>query len=150
MVEPFRTILCPVDLSTNAHVALEYAASMARQCDATVHLLYIIPPTDAQIPAELYRPDKSGGADFIWAETAAKEKLHALAQEHLSGGIRYEVHTRVGDTATVVLEVAEAREASVIVMATHGRTGLSHLLLGSVTEKVMRESLCPMLVIPGR
>jgi nucleotide-binding universal stress UspA family protein len=50
VVEPFRPILCPVDLSKNAHVALEYAAYMARQCDATVHLLYVIPPTDVQIP----------------------------------------------------------------------------------------------------
>jgi nucleotide-binding universal stress UspA family protein len=150
MVQPFHTILSPVDVSENTHIALEYVAYVARQCDATVHLLYVLPPTEAQLPPELYHPRESGGADFEWAETTAKEQLHTLAQQHLGEGLRYKIHIRVGEAATGVLEIAEAIEAHLIVMMTHSRTGLSRLLLGSVTEKVMRESLCPVLAIPGR
>jgi nucleotide-binding universal stress UspA family protein len=149
MVEPFHAILCPVDFSENARRALEYAAYMARRCEGTLHLLYVLPPSDAQMPAELYHPAKSGGVDRGGAEATAKDKLHQLAQEHCSGGIRCEIHTRTGEAASVVLAVAEAIAATLIVMATHGRTGLSRLVWGSVTEQVIRESVCPVLAIPG-
>jgi nucleotide-binding universal stress UspA family protein len=150
MLEPFRTILCPVDFSDNSHMAVAYAAYLARQCGGVVHLLYVIPPVDAQIPAELYHSDTSGGADRHWAETAAKERLTALAHEHVGEGIPCEIHIRVGDADASVLAMAEAIEAKVMVMAAHGRTGLAHLLWGSVVEKVLHASLCPVLVIPGR
>jgi universal stress protein A len=151
MIEPFRTILSPVDFSNNSAAAVEYAAYLARQCNGVVHLLYAIPAVDAEIPTELYHADKSGGADLAWAETAAKERLTALAHDHIGEGILpFEIHIRVGDADTSILAAAEAVEAKVIVMATHGRTGIAHVLWGSVVEKVMRESLCPVLVIPGR
>jgi nucleotide-binding universal stress UspA family protein len=150
MIEPFRTILCPVDFSDNSAAAVAYAAYLARQCHGVVHLLYAIPTVVAEMPKELYHADKSGEVDLAWAETAAKERLAALAHDHVREGTPFEIHIRVGDADTSVLAVAEAIEAKVIVMATHGRTGIAHLLWGSVVEKVMRASLCPVLVIPGR
>jgi nucleotide-binding universal stress UspA family protein len=150
MIEPFRTILCPVDFSDNSHAAMEYAAYLARHCGGVVHFLYVIPLVDAQIPAELYHADKSGGADLGWAETAAKEQLTALAHEYAGEGTPFAIHIRVGDADSSILAVAETIETNVIVMATHGRTGIVHLLWGSVVEKVMHASLCPVLVIPGR
>jgi universal stress protein A len=150
MIEPFRTILCPVDFSDNSAAAVAYAAYLARQCDGVVHLLYVIPAVDAEIPTELYHADMSGGADRGWAETAAKERLAALAHDHIREGTPFEIHIQMGDADKSILAAAEAIEAKVIVMATHGRTGIAHVLWGSVVEKVMRESLCPVLVIPGR
>jgi nucleotide-binding universal stress UspA family protein len=148
MVEPLRTILCPVDFSENSIVALEYAAHFARQNGARLYLLYVLPAEEARIPAELYRRDeKSGGVDLVWAEQTAREKLHAIAQERLSNAMHYEIRIGVGDPATVILEAAEHLEAGMIVMATHGRARLAHFFLGSVTEKVVRESLCPVLTI---
>ena len=92
----------------------------------------------------------SGGVDLAWAETAAKERLAALAHDHVREGTPFEIHIHMGDADKSILAVAEAIEAKAIVMATHGRTGIAHVLWGSVVEKVMRESLCPVLVIPGR
>jgi nucleotide-binding universal stress UspA family protein len=149
MVHPFHKILSPVDFSDeNSLAALEYAAYVARQCDATVYLLYVIPADEAQLPRELYHRDKSGGADLAWAKKTVEEKLREIAQERLGGEIPYEILTRIGDdAATAVLEAAEALEAGLIVLATQGRAGLSRFLQGSVTEQVVRDSLCPVLAI---
>lgn len=149
MVHPFDKILNPVDFSDeNSLAALEYAAYVAQRCEATVYLLYVIPADEAQLPRELYHRNKSGGADLAWARKTVEEKLQAIAQERLGGEIRYEILTRIGDdTATAVLEAAEAIEAGLIVLATQGKTGLSRLLQGSVTEQVVRNSLCPVLTI---
>ena len=82
-----------------------------------------------------------------WAEQVAKEKLQEIAQKHLSGGIGYEILTRVGGAAEGILETAEAVGAELIVLATHGRTGVARFFLGSVAERVVRESSCPVLTI---
>jgi len=96
---------------------------------------------------EVYRPEEGGGADVQWAEKVSREKLQKIAQERLHGGIHHEILTRVGDAAKSILETAEEVGAELIVMATHGRTGISHFFLGSVAERVVREALCPVLTI---
>lgn len=99
----------------------------------------------------MYRYDeKSGGAGLVWAEKAAKEKLREMAYARLNEGIRYEILVRVGDPATGILETAESIAAGMIIMTTHGRTGLAHFFVGSVAEQVVRELLCPVLMIQGR
>jgi len=143
----FLRILSPVDFHENSLAALEYAAQFARQNDATVYLLHVIPTDELHLHREVYRPEEAGGADLRWAEKVSSENLHAIAQQHLSGGIRHEILTRVGDAAKSILEVAEEVGAELIVMATHGRTGIAHFFLGSVAEQVVREAPCPVLTI---
>jgi nucleotide-binding universal stress UspA family protein len=75
----------------------------------------------------------------------ARQTLTQLAKDHLSG-VRYETLLRVsGDPAKTILEVERTVRADLLVMATHGFHGVFHLLLGSLTEKMMRESSCPVL-----
>ncbi|HEV8717761.1 MAG TPA: universal stress protein [Candidatus Binatia bacterium] len=143
----FLRILSPVDFHENSLAALEYAAQFARQYDATVYLLHVIPTDELHLHREVYRPEEGGGADVGWAEKVSKEKLQEIAQEHLRGGIRHEILTRVGDAAQRILETADEVGAELIVMATHGRTGLSHFFLGSVAEQVVREASCPVLTL---
>lgn len=143
----FLRILSPVDFHENSLAALEYAAQFARQYDATVYLLHVVPTDELHLHREVYRPEEGGGADVQWAEKVSKEKLHEIAQERLSGGIRYEILTRVGEAAKSILETAEEVGAELIVMATHGRTGISHFFLGSVAEQVVREASCPVLTL---
>ncbi|MBI3304102.1 MAG: universal stress protein [Deltaproteobacteria bacterium] len=143
----FLRILSPVDFHENSLAALEYATQFARQYDATVYLLHVVPTDELHLHREVYRPEAGGGADVVWAEKVAKEKLEEIARERLSGGIRYEILTRVGDAAKIILETAEEVGAELIVMATHGRTGISHFFLGSVAERVVREAPCPVLTI---
>ena len=143
----FLRILSPVDFHENSLAALEYAAQFARQYDATIYLLHVIPTDELHLHREVYRPEEGGGADVRWAEKVSKEKLQEVAQQRLSDGVRHETLTRVGDTATSILAVAEEVGAELIVMATHGRTGLSHFFLGSVAEQGGREASCPVLTI---
>jgi nucleotide-binding universal stress UspA family protein len=147
MSRVFLRILSPVDFHENSLAALEYAAQFARQYDATVYLLHVIPTDELHLHREVYRPTEGGGADIRWAEKVSKENLQAIAQKHLSGGIRHEILTRVGDAAKSILETAEEVGAELIVMATHGRTGIAHFFLGSVAEQVVREAPCPVLTI---
>jgi len=147
MAPMFLRILSPVDFHENSLAALQYTAQFARQYDATVYLLHVIPTDELHLHREVYRPTEGGGADIRWAEKVSKENLQAIAQKHLSGGIRHEILTRVGDAAKSILETAEEVGAELIVMATHGRTGIAHFFLGSVAEQVVREAPCPVLTI---
>lgn len=147
MSRVFLRILSPVDFHENSLAALEYAAQFARQYDATVYLLHVIPTDELHLHREVYRPTEGGGADVRWAEKVSKENLQAIAQKYLSGGIRYEILTRVGDAAKSILETAEEVGAELIVMATHGRTGIAHFFLGSAAEQVVREAPCPVFTI---
>lgn len=150
MTPVFLRILSPIDFDDNSLAALDYAAQFAKQNGATLYLLHVVPTDEIHLHREVYQPEKGGGADVVWAERVAKDKLQEIARERLSDGIRYEIVTRVGDAAPTILETARAVDAELIVMATHGRTGLSHFFLGSVTERVVRESRCPVFVVPKR
>ena len=144
MAEPFRKILTPVYFDETSPVALQYARHFAQQESGTVSLLHVVPTDEFHLLRSVYRPEKGGGADVQWAEKVAREKLQELAQQYLDG-VQCEIVTRLsGDPATGILEVEKEIGADLVVMATHGRTGITHLILGSVAEKVVRESRCPV------
>jgi len=144
MAELFRKILSPVYFDETSPVALEYARHFARQNDSTVYLLHVVPTDEFHLLREVYRPQEGGGADTGWAEMVAREKLQTMAQEHF-GGVRCEVITRLNsDPVMGILEAETELGADLVVMATHGRTGIAHLILGSIAEKVVRESRCPV------
>jgi universal stress protein A len=86
----------------------------------------------------------------VVAEKVARRKLAELAREHLRT-VRYETILHVSDhPAKIILEVEKEVRADALIMATHGFTGLFHLLLGSLTEKMVREATCPVLSICQR
>jgi len=145
MAEPFRKILSPVYFDETSPVALQYARYFARQGGGTVYLLHVVPTDELHLLRKVYRPEEGGGADTAWAQQIAQEKLQELAQAHLAG-VQYETVIRLsGDPATGILEAEKEFGVDLVVMATHGRTGIAHLILGSVAEKVVRESRCPIL-----
>ncbi|MEW6300119.1 MAG: universal stress protein [Thermodesulfobacteriota bacterium] len=144
MGEPFRKILAPVYFDETSPAALQYARYFARQGDGMVTLLHVVPTDEFHLLRGVYRPEQGGGADARWAEQVAQERLQELARQHLEG-VRHEIITRLNsDPAAGILEAEKAIGADLVVMATHGRTGIAHLILGSVAEKVVRESRCPV------
>ncbi len=140
MTFPYRRILCPIDFDDNSLAALEVAAKMARQHDGTVYAIHIVPmilpPTGMPIYVDLYKGQ----------EEQAKAKLAEIARKHLAG-VKYELHTSVGDPAGAILKTQRITSADIIVMSTHARRGFSRFLLGSVAEMVLRESRCPVLTV---
>ncbi len=140
---PFKDILCPIDFEGNSMEALALATQMATAHDATLHLLHVVPIIDPL-----------GGPTTAYSthgpvEEAARKKLESIARERL-GQVKHQVLLRVApaaDTAEAVVQAAEELRPDLMVMATHGRTGLAHVFLGSVAEKVVRKARCPVLTV---
>lgn len=144
MAELFRKVLCPVYFDETSPAAIEYARHFAQQSNGSVLLLHVVPTDELHLLRKVYRPERGGGANATWAEQVAREQMQELANAHLDG-VRHELVTRFhNDPAAGVLEAENEIAPDVVVMGTHGRTGLAHLILGSVAEKVARESRCPV------
>jgi nucleotide-binding universal stress UspA family protein len=144
MLSPFHKVLCPVYFDETSPAALEYARHFVKQNDGIVYLLHVVPTDEIHLLRKVYRPEQGGGADTIWAEKVSREKMQELAQSHLTG-VRYEIITRLNsDPSAGVIEAENDIASDLVVMGTHGRTGIAHLILGSVAEKVARESRCPV------
>jgi universal stress protein A len=138
-------ILVPTDFSAASDAALTSARSLARQCGASINLLHV-----------LEDPFATGaflGDGVVTMPLDLRESLERAAREQLAS--RHAVHAStlplsstdllMGNTAKLIVEHAETTGANLIVMGTHGRGGLGHLLLGSIAEKVVRTAKCPVL-----
>jgi len=139
-----RRVLFPTDFSEYASQALRYAIGIARDYGAALHVLHVIPTTEMAVQFEPVAPLLDAG--FF-------EELDKRAREQLGQVVPKAVHEEIGVTlalrrGTAFLEIVRyAREEGIglIVIATHGRTGLRHALFGSVAEKVIRKAPCPVL-----
>ena len=139
---PFEKILVPVDLSSLSAKAVSFAARLAGE-GGTITLLTVISDV---LPYFDFFPIEYPSADYFEAmKEKAEGELHALAGAHASG-VTANVVVRRGYPAAEILEMAQEENFDLIVMATHGHSGLEHALLGSITEKVLREAHCPVLV----
>jgi len=133
---PIQTILFATDFSEHSNHALHAARALARDYDAQLIALHVVPyPTmtysDGVIPPDLGIRDE-----------AAREEL-----EHLDLPPGSQRRFEEGDTVETILRTAREADADLIVMGTHGRTGLSRLLMGSVAEPVVRKAHCPVLTV---
>jgi universal stress protein A len=142
MTKLFRKILCPVSFDANSVAALKVARDLAEEHDATVFLIHVVAAPPLGTGPIALEP-------FPQTEHDARARLQQLADEHLEGKVKYNLVARSGDPARVVIAAVAEFGADSIVMATHGRTGVSHLLLGSVAERVVREAPCPVLTVRG-
>lgn len=147
MASLFRKILCPVYFDETSPIALEYARHFAKKTGGAIQLLHVVPTDEIHLLRKVYHPEGGGGASIVWAEKVAQDMLIKLAEEHLSD-IPHDIVTRTsGYPVTGILEAEKELGSDLVVMATHGRTGLTHFILGSVAEKVVRESRTPVLTI---
>lgn len=138
----FNKILCPVDFDHSLH-ALDFAIRLARQNDSKLCVLNV-----AAIP--IGAAELTSGLDAPFWEVTAKTRLELIAEEKLVNTVEYELMTRSGDASAGIVMAAADAAVDLIVMATHGRTGISHFFIGSVAERVIREANCPVLTIrPG-
>jgi len=140
MSYPFRRILSPIDFDDNSLAALDVATQIARDSDGLVLLFHvvpmIVPVTGMPVYVDIYKGQ----------EEAAREKQKEIAAKRLRG-VKHELLAHMGEPAGAILSVARRHGADLIVMATHGRRGLSRVLLGSVAEMVLRNAPCPVLCV---
>ncbi len=143
MAYPWKKILSPSQFDDPAMVAIALAGQLARMYKATVYLLHVVPI----LPA-IGEPE-TGVTAHSHAEEEALRTLEEMAASAL-GGVKYKILTRVagpGLTAKAIVEAAKEEDIDIIVMKTHGRHGLAHLILGSVAEEIVREAHCPVLTL---
>ena len=146
MIE-LKRIVCPTDFSPTSSKAVDYAATLADSFGAELVLLHVIP--------EMTYPLRSFGMSSSFPHL--KEELHERARDALREriakmheslpNVKVRFDLRDGDSHEVVLECAKDEGADMIVMGTHGHTGLTHALLGSTAEKVVRMASCPVLTV---
>ena len=141
-------ILCPVDLSEASAHAVEQAAAIAAWYHAKVTILHVhVPrPPLALDPYGVGEPPAPGSAEIARMKAAA----HAAAAPVIDAKLDVEVIVEVGEPTAAILARAGRIETGMLVMGTHGASGVQHLVLGSVTEKVLRRARCPVLTVPPR
>lgn len=133
-----RSILCPVDYSENSRFALDYAETLARDSGAELHVIHCY---HDPVP---YQAGYTAAVDTVDIETETV-KLHSFTHE--AEDIKYQHHLVKGTAPSAINEYAQQQQVDLIVMGTHGRSGLSRLLLGSVAEDVLRHASCPVMTI---
>jgi len=139
-----KNILVPIDFSRISRKALDYAIPLARQFGAKITLLHVFEPLP--YPSDLvYTPS---GATF--PIEAMKQDLEALAQSCIEPEYLHKVLVDVGTTFEVIIDVARTLKIDLIVLTTHGYTGLKHVFMGSTAERVVRHAPCPVFVIRRR
>jgi nucleotide-binding universal stress UspA family protein len=139
-----RNVLFATDFSSTSEAALPYAAAVCRRFGSTLHSVHVLSDTGLLM--------MTGGIDYVSmgtlyedAHTEAKEKLDQIA-DHL-GGLPHRNHVRHGQVWKGLADVIEANDVDLIVVGTHGRTGVGRLLLGSVAETILRHAPCPVLTV---
>lgn len=137
-----KKILVPVDFSKCSRKALQYAIPFARQFQAELTLLHVIPPV-----VVLQTPDVGTAQGFIQESTEAAQQGLAELGRSIGDGILTKTLIRNGSPHVEIIDAARELEMDLIILSTHGHTGLSHVLLGATAEKVVRRAGCPVLIV---
>ncbi|MBW3520154.1 universal stress protein [Flavobacterium sp. NKUCC04_CG] len=139
-----KKILVPTDFSPHANSALHAAAVIAKKCNAEVILLHII-----ELPQQA-TDEISVGAEIpevMFFKNAAENRLAQLAHSPILEGLKVSMVLKLDRTFLGVIQVAEVNEVDLIIMGSHGASGAKEMFIGSNTEKVVRSSEVPVLVI---
>jgi universal stress protein A len=141
-----RRILVPTDFSKHSHNALTYAVAFADKFGAELHLLHVVQDLALFIPDNVVgSPPVTPPVDQLTA--AVREALQRLIRDNGLERFRVCPEVREGTPFYEIIRCAREKDVDLIVMGTHGRSGLAHVLLGSVSEKVVRKAPCPVLTV---
>jgi nucleotide-binding universal stress UspA family protein len=141
-----RVILCPTDFSENSTVALHVAKDLARQNQSALIVLHV---ADTLGPENLGYAEAATRLQPEGHVAELRETLHRMAPAEPGLEPRYLL--REGDPAAVIEQVVREQHCDLVVLGTHGRTGLDRLLMGSIADQIIRRCPCPALVVkyPG-
>jgi nucleotide-binding universal stress UspA family protein len=144
-IKNWDKILVPVDFSEHSQTALAHAKSIAESYDATLQLLHVI---EEPVHPALSIAGKSSIFDIVPdLKEDCRKRIHNMIKESKGPDVKAEIFIIEGNATNDILRFAEENNSDLIVIATHGLTGLEHMLLGSVTEKVVRMAHCPVFTV---
>jgi nucleotide-binding universal stress UspA family protein len=138
-------VLVPIDFSDYSKNALKYAVNFVKQFHAQLFLIYVVEPV-------IYPPDFSMGQIAIPSvdldmDKRAIDELNKLAELEIPKEIKVKTIVKTGKPFIEIIETAKEADIDLIIIATHGHTGMEHILFGSTAEKVVRKAPCPVLTL---
>ena len=145
-MKAIEKILVATDLSACAAIAAGVAAQLAHQLGAAIDVVTVV---DTLPLAEAYGDASYRAEHVATMRQQAREQTDAFATHEFTGIKAVHVHVRDGITSKEIVQAAQELQSDLIVMGTHGRTGLAHLVIGSIAEKVVRSSPVPVLTVRG-
>ncbi len=140
-----KKILVPIDFSDYSKSSLKYATSFAKNFNSEITLIYVVEPV-------IYPPDFSMGQIAIPSVNAewdlkAKEELEKLGKQEIPESIKVSIIIKTGKPFLEIIDTAAEENIDLIIIATHGHSGVEHILFGSTAEKVVRKAPCPVLTL---
>jgi len=141
----FRKILVPIDFSDFSKSALKYAVTFAQHYHSKLILIYVMEPV-------IYPPDFSMGQITLPTvnfdmDKRAKEELDKLAEVEIGSLVQVQTVIKTGKPFVEIIESAKEEDADLIIISTHGHSGVEHILFGSTADKVVRKAPCPVLTL---
>jgi len=144
----YKKVLFCTDFSENADYAFEFAYGIAKRDEGLLYILHVIPANPHQAYAESYIGKET--VEKIYKEfeedLANNYKQHYIKK--IDSGVKFEIVTKSGREDDEIIKFAKKEKADIVVVGTHGKTGIEHVFFGSVAEKVLRHSPFPVFVIP--
>jgi len=144
----YKKVLFCTDFSENADYAFEFAYGIAKRDEGLLYILHVIPANPHQAYAESYIGKET--VEKIYKEfeedLANNYKQHYIKK--IDNGVKFEIVTKSGREDDEIIKFAKKEKADIVVVGTHGKTGIEHVFFGSVAEKVLRHSPFPVFVIP--
>ena len=144
-------ILVPYDFSEHAEHAFTWALGLAKDWQARITLLHIVPPFPPMATADAMSLGALSQLDIPKLEAEmvedARQRIRQVVAKHDGSTGQVDIKAMVGEPVWDICRTAEQEHTDLIVMGSHGRTGLAHVFLGSVAERVIRHAPCPVLVI---
>ncbi len=137
---PKQSVVVPVDFSDEAFAALEMARDNMVATAEAIHVIYVLPPLIPEEPGVIWAMVD----DQVRSEHAEKAMRERLKDAKYAG---VSIEIRIGDPSKAIAAFAQDKHAELVVIPSHGRTGISRLLIGSVAERVVRLAHCPVLVL---
>ncbi|HEY0093043.1 MAG TPA: universal stress protein [Archangium sp.] len=149
MAQPIRRILVATDFSEYSRRAMEYALSLAERMNASIDLLHVWePPPHLESESLMMVPGEPGTPLESSGLAQAGRLLHAWSERYHAHSVPLQVHLERGSAADTIVRFAHSGY-DLVVMGTHGRTGLARLFMGSVAQKVVARATCPVLTVHG-
>jgi universal stress protein A len=136
-------VLVPTDFSNHSDRAIQWGASLAGKYAAQMLLLHVIPPAVEEVSARGSASEEA----IMDLEAKVEARLYEIVSQELQESLPVGVKIAVGKPAEEILRVAHEEGVDLIVMGTHGHTGLTHVLLGSTAETVLRNAPCPVFTV---
>jgi len=144
----YKKVLFCTDFSENSDYAFDFAFGIAKRDEGLLYILHVLPDNPHQEFAERYigKEDLEKIRKSVWEDLDNKYREHYVKKIEI--GIKFEIVTKSGREDDEILKFARQEKVDILVMGTHGRTGIEHVFFGSVVEKVLRHSPFPVFIIP--